>query len=396
MKKIFTLFLLVASLSATATVRYAKPAISGAGDGSSWANASDNIDSLSNASASGDEIWVAQGTYYPTLDLGGENSFNNHFLLKDGVKLYGGFSGNGTETMLSQRDYTHQATILMGINYEIAENGWAAPVAVNQVVVSIGDGAGTLLDGFTVFGGYANDPGNVFYDPDLGLNGAGMYISSSSVRVSNCIFTNAHADSVGGSMYIRGGSPTITNCTFKNNDAYFGGGAICNDNSSPSISHCVFTNNTASVFDYGEDANAHGGGGILNRNHSSPLVSHCVFDGNKSLTWSGGAIDNYKFSSPVISNCLFVENLSVVYGGAVHNEDNSAPELVNCTVFHNTCLAGGGGIYNQSNSHPIVRNSIFFGNLFNEAEDNIQNSGGGNSTVSFSLIKGSGGSGAGW
>lgn len=397
MKKIFTLFLLAACMAASATVRYAKPAASGTGDGSSWANASDNIDSLSNASAPGDEIWVAQGTYYPTLDLGGENSFNNHFLLKDGVKLYGGFSGNGTETMLSQRDYLHQVTTLFGINYEITENGWSGPSMVNQVVVSLDDGAGTVIDGFTITWGNAVDAGSVFWDPDLGLDGGGMYISNSSVTVSNCTFLDNYAGGVGAGMFIKNASPTITNCTFKGNEASFGGGAICNDNSSPSISHCFFKNNRVSAFDYdGDYEMLHGGGGIYNRNHSSPFVSYCVFDSNRTNSGSGGAIDNYQFSSPVISNCLLADNQSALYGGAVRNEENSAPELVNCTIFRNISAGAGGGIYNQANSHPIIINSILLGNLFNEAEDNIQNSGGGNSTVSFSLIKGSGGSGAGW
>jgi hypothetical protein len=397
MKKICSLLLLVASVAASATVRYAKPAVVGLGNGSSWSNASDNIDSLINISSPGDEIWVAQGVYYPTLDLGGENSFNNHFVLRDGVKLYGGFSGNGTETMVSQRDFLQHETILGGINFEIAENGWAVPVAVNQILVSIGNGTGTIVDGFTVSGGYANDPGNVFYDPDLGLNGAGMYISNSSVQVSNCIFTNAHADSVGGSMYILGSSPTISNCTFKNNDSYFGGGAICNDNSSPVISHCVFKNNLVSVFEYdGEYEVLHGGGGIYNRNHSSPSISYCVFDSNKAGSGSGGAIDNYRSSSPTINNSLFLKNGSGFYGGGMRNEENCTPELVNCTFYQNVSTIAGGGIYNQNNSIIVIRNSVMFGNLNGETESNIQNIGGGNSSVSFSLIKGSGGSGAGW
>ena len=44
----------------------------GTGDGSSWANASSLQDAINSASVLGDEIWVAAGTYIPSVQLGGE------------------------------------------------------------------------------------------------------------------------------------------------------------------------------------------------------------------------------------------------------------------------------------------------------------------------------------
>jgi len=68
-----------------ATIRYVK--LNGTGDGSSWANAAGNIQTVVNASVSGDQVWIASGTYPLTATL----------TMKEGVNVYGGFLGNETD-----------------------------------------------------------------------------------------------------------------------------------------------------------------------------------------------------------------------------------------------------------------------------------------------------------
>ena len=79
----------------------------GTGDCSSWENACDLQDALGDAET-GNEIWVAEGTYYPTDSTDRTVSFK----LKNGVALYGGFAG--TETARDQRDWVVNPTILSG------------------------------------------------------------------------------------------------------------------------------------------------------------------------------------------------------------------------------------------------------------------------------------------
>jgi hypothetical protein len=85
-----------------AVTRYVKTVATGTGDGSSWANASADLQAMINASVSGNAVWVAAGTYLPTRDPFGNaaptNARDKTFYLKNGVKLYGGFVGTEAAT----------------------------------------------------------------------------------------------------------------------------------------------------------------------------------------------------------------------------------------------------------------------------------------------------------
>ena len=81
---------------------------SGAGDGSSWADAWPSLASALAAVPSGSEVWVAEGTYKPTTGT----DRNARFVLPSRAKLYGGFSG--VETKRSERDWIKHRTVLSG------------------------------------------------------------------------------------------------------------------------------------------------------------------------------------------------------------------------------------------------------------------------------------------
>src|SRR5690349_8828972 len=91
-----------------AGVIYVRAGASGANSGSSWANAYTSLANALSAASSGDQIWVAAGTYTPTDGSDRTASFT----LENGVAVYGGFAG--TETLLSQRDWNTNITTLSG------------------------------------------------------------------------------------------------------------------------------------------------------------------------------------------------------------------------------------------------------------------------------------------
>ncbi|MDD5459807.1 MAG: hypothetical protein PHF37_10500, partial [Phycisphaerae bacterium] len=81
-----------------------------------------------------------------------------------------------------------------------------------------GEDADSILDGFTVTGGYAMGPGHSAF------NGAGIYCLNSGPVIKNCIIKDNKAGDAGGGMYNENSSPTLLNCIFRNNTSYSGNG----------------------------------------------------------------------------------------------------------------------------------------------------------------------------
>ena len=355
-KKLLVLFLLCSQLSIAQTIRYVKPGATGTG--ASWANASGDIQNMINTSVAGDQIWIAAGTYKPNRKVHETNLITpyNAFVLKAGVKLYGGFAG--TESSLASRNWSSNLSILsgyLGTSNNIINKSYHVVVSAGNAV----SGSDTAtLDGFTVRDGRANQ--NSFSSVVNGLYidhnaGAGIYTvgdgPSSAPIIANCTISNDSALAAGGGIYNWTSYPVIKNCIIKDNVTYSGkGGGICNDGAASLIYNSTITNNT------GGD-----GGGIYNADSSS-IIKNCVIAGN-TAAGSGGGIYNCCSAYPKITNCKLINN-TATYGGGIYNWYASAPVITNCTIAGNTVSGHSGGIYNMNSGSNVttVRNSIIWGN----------------------------------
>jgi len=327
------------------------------GDGNSWATAYGDLQTAidnSNA-ANGDEIWVKNGTYKPHA-----TDRTVYFTLKNGIAIYGGFSG--TETILQQRNEINTATILsgdIGTNNDNSDNSYT-------VVYGVGLSNTTILDGFIITDGNADGIATVE------KNGGGLFIDGSNLTIKNIQFLQNLASGLGGAIYNAGvNNANIELCIFTDNQADTEGGAIYNagisgGNSSPTILHCDFTNNAS-----------HFGGAIYNNGNvgiSSPKILSCEFTGNNAI--GGGSIAGaiYNFAkdggtaSPEVTNCTFYGNASVSSAGAFYSlGDNgtSTPSINNCTFFLNSASTGGAVYVNESNAGDAeitINNTIFWNN----------------------------------
>ena len=153
-----SLWLALAGLALAQDPIHVTPTGAGSGNGSNWANATVLTNALTIANP-GSQIWVAAGVYTPGLTI------SDTFTLPPGVAVYGGFAGG--ETMLSQRSYTANVTILSGdiggddlttngvvvTPTNIVGNNAQTVVTTNNVTES------TRLDGFIITAGLANGNG---------------------------------------------------------------------------------------------------------------------------------------------------------------------------------------------------------------------------------------------
>ena len=295
----------------------------GSGNGASWNDAFTDLQlAIDAATQSGDEIWVAAGTYKP-----GTNR-EDSFILKDGVTIYGGFAG--TETTLEQKDSKTNVTILSG---DIGtENN---KLDNSYTVVKLSSGTAATLDGFTIQDGNNTQTDDNFND------GAGVY--------------NA-------------GNLTLKNVVVRNNQAIDDGGGIRNNGIITIIDSTIADNESVGTSD------TSGGGGLINTGTSATIINS-TFSGNKAK--NGGAIRNDTVLNLI--NSTLSGNTASESGGGLANTINpfdtllakATATITNSTITNNTAQnesqqnidLAGGGIANFGNA--TVSNSIIAGNKNN-------------------------------
>jgi hypothetical protein len=369
----------VASIRAQSSVIiFVTPGGAGNADGTSWANARDLQDALTNATAPA-EIWVAAGSYRPA---GPNGDRNTSFELKTGVAMYGGFAG--TETARSQRDWMTNVTILSGdlnandsgsllpTEPSRADNSFHVVRAENSVTAS------AILDGFTITGAHAD--GSNCSKP---ICGNGVLVVSASPSLTNLI-VHTNSAQLGGGLLIFDSSTSLSNTTVRNNRAAQNGGGIAIFDSSLSLNRLTIRDNTAA---------AKGGGLTLGAEMASGTITitQTIISGNSAGSLGAGL---YNEANTVnMTNTLVTGNAITggngVGGGVVNFFSPSArPSIMNLT---NVTISGNqapiGQVLVHSGTSMTVRNSVVWGHTGITIVGSTSTI-----TVISSLVQGSGGS----
>lgn len=375
----------------------------GAGDGSTWEHAYLCLQNALGAAQSGDEVRVAQGVYKPdqrmlfprtgntSRDTEASGDIDDSFVLPDGVVLKGGYAGYN-HPLPDARDVDAQPTILSGDlagdDGDLENLEWQTLYAFvmnpalqgnSRSVVTVNRASSqTVLDGFTITGGYC-EGGSLTRSrgsltpsvPFLAANneGAGVFVDSGSPTFIRCTFyRNAvlsyDGRSTGGAgVATKNSSATFLECIFERNIAFghsgvsFGGALLISDGV-PRLTNCTFKDNVTAGFD-----GVNAGGAIANARSDFELVG-CSFIGNHAIESMGGAIYNFSHSRPVIVDCIFEGN-SADRGGAVYIDEYCDPNVIGCTFLANeaTNNGRGGAIFYSDQSASNLVDCRFLGNV---------------------------------
>lgn len=316
-------------------IRYVKPQKEGKGDGSSWKNATDDIqwainDLAEKAPGEKGEVWVATGTYVVKDRILNDASAPVSLLMKNGISVYGAF--NGTEKRRSERIEEskglkpwgwNQESIIRGAEFKGSDDAnwnnndeawniknsgsyhvvWFAPLPGGNAFTDE-----VYLEGFTIEGGKFHDTNKAEYAPGCG---AGVYINDPSARMRYCTvrFCNPGMKE-SGTIKPRGGGIYCKNGQTEGNLVY--------------------------------NCSAYQGGGIY--------------------------IDEAGFiTRSMVTNCSAYQGAGVYLNGDANNSEKAYYQILATSVISNNTSTRNGAVY--LDGHGLVINNTIVNNYTNNTKD---------------------------
>ena len=356
------LFIVGAAFSKTI---YVNDNATGNNDGTSWEDAYTNFSEAIESAQSGDELWVAAGIYYPTSQpnypVGSSDPKFNHFTLKNGVKILGGFAGD--ETSIAQRDLTANKSVLSGDidkNDDVEGEGYVSDytkVNGKNSLKLFYFPEGSTIDTTAVLDGFVLTAAVAGNDVSPYNSGAAFYCKGASPKIVNCDFYGNYAKYYAGAIFLDNSSMVLENCNFEGNKAEAHAGAFYYENSEVSLRNCDFINNRA----------RYGGALSASNNESVSEFENCTFENNSA--WNNAGVLTTVTSPNVFKNCSFINN-EAPWGGALVLYTESSSEIINCIFEGNRTVPSahpdvgehGGAIYAAYKSKVNIYNSAFRGN----------------------------------
>jgi parallel beta-helix repeat protein len=299
------------------------------GTGMSWRFAYRDLQDALERAVSGNQIWVARGTYKPTVPSGTGATFN----LLDDVPIYGGFAGY--ENSLAQRNWITNKTALDGMD------------ELDYVVTASDVNATAIVDGFrirngTLSGIYTDNSSATIANCEITGNRDGVNCTSgSSVNIADC---NIRGSSQYG-IYCNTGEIHISNCTVKQNV-----------DDGIKLSNCELVVHNCTI----KDNNAIG---VYTDGSSSGSITNNIISGNNDH----GIYLNTSIEIEIKNNWIY-ENGAVNSGDGIYIP--SANYLTPSTIRNNTIVDNNSyGIRAAWADYVAISNCIIWGNEDGQLDD---------------------------
>jgi predicted outer membrane repeat protein len=285
LKNFIPVFFCLLSLAGTTNAQrriHVDPSATGSGSGDSWTDAYTDLQQAFNDAVAGDSVFVKEGIYKPTSGTNRAASF----VLKAGVRYYGGFRGNEASdtnrVALPDRRgpivYAYApgppasasgmgVSILSGdldVPGDFSDNSYhvvsAIDVEAAQQTTEHGNyspsvtPAITLLDGFVIRDGNANGSGV------NENNGGGIFAKRSYIFLNDVFIANNRAANNGGGIYSDSSRVTIWLNTRSGNKQEFRDNLADRDGGAYYLHHASYSDNRSDILAFTNRAGRHGGG----------------------------------------------------------------------------------------------------------------------------------------
>ena len=325
------------------SVTYVDGSAFGPADGTSWFRAYRTLQDALAVAGSGDEIWIADGTYTPDDGAGqtpGDREASFH--VSDGITIRGGFAGYGASNP-DARDLEGHPTVLSGdLN---GDDLWSILNRDdNSYHVVTTDGA-PILDGLTVAYGQADGSYPNYY-------GGGVYIETGAPAFLHCTISG-NTGVYGGGVAVLDAAPVLANCKLSGNRALLFGGALYNYDGQTTLNNCLLTGNSAG------DSGAGGGSAISN---IGSTVSQIVLNDSTLADNTGPwpdewVIFNFNYGGAYSTETVQINN-SIVYNDGGDSLIWSA-NTANVAVSYSLVQGGWGGTGNLDTDPYFVTRGLW-------------------------------------
>ena len=402
-KLFVTLILLTLTMGVKADVleRFVKTTTDGGSaihDGTSWAQALDNVqDAINNLRSamqshgvSSGILYVAEGTYNPTESTEPSNSniLNTSFLIYEGITIYGGYP----KDISDGDDYSPQNRIMDSDGLDVDDNEVFSPWHFRYKTILSGNHSGLNIEfQYNENRGMYDTrfPSNSFHVVWFGTKGEIEHEQIKGHRkgytapagIDGCIIEGGFASSkdlknhdhmaYGGGAYMVPNT-FLRNCIVRKCQAAQRGGGVYMDGGGR-VEHCLVEQCQATGV-----AIAQGyGGGVCIDYDGAVVASYLVQNGARI----GGGLaichtpSEYPFDAispymPYATACIIANNTSNAEGGGVYLDEGGT--LNHCTVVKNRCTGPdityygrrhgrSGGVYVRNCG--MIYNSVFWANM---------------------------------
>ncbi|WP_020567730.1 T9SS type A sorting domain-containing protein [Neolewinella persica] len=360
------------------------------GDGTSWATAYSSLSDALTAASTGDELWVAAGTYTTPAD--------SSFYIDKTLSVLGGFAG--TETAAGAADPAANVTILSG---DVMGNDGATYDSLSYVdnhrvlvVVDTSAMGGLItvtLDGMTITnGGVATEV--TAADPSIVPFSGGGLFSSAKLVASRLTFNKNRANYGSAVALIAASESVLDSLSFDDNYSSINRWVYVNGSDDVVIKNSTFNSDpdvvqetgfirvfgsnrfTVENSDFSNMNCAVSGAGVRAEQSDDIVIRGCTFD--NQIAPRGGAAyfiqaDDFVPESGVMDGDDFIIEDCTVTGsiassiGSVVGIFNTNLQVKNSTMSGNSGGAAGGVIFHQiadSRSYTtILDNSNFTDNV---------------------------------